>query len=364
MKALYITTIGVTMGFFCSFIEELINSGWEVDIATNENNGETPVPDIFNKYGCTVYQIDTSRSPYTPHNIRALKQIKRIVKKGCYDIVHCHTPVAAALTRMACKRLRGKGVKVYYTAHGFHFYTGAPILNWLMYYPLEKILSRWTDTLITINKEDYERARKKFYSKKVVYVPGVGIDINTFRHDDEGKRRIRAELGISHDQIMLLSVGELNNNKNHESVIKAIAGMKLIYVIVGYGENHEKIKALASELGVDLRLMGFRFDVVDFYSAADFYILPSIREGLNVSLMEAMASGLPCLCGRIRGNVDLIDEGKGGYCFNPLSITEIKTAIEMVVKNKLHYGDYNRNKIISFDRSVINSQMKEIYSIK
>ena len=160
---------------------------------------------------------------------------------------------------------------------------------------------------------------------------------------------------------MVLSVGELNDNKNHASVIKAIAGMDLTYVIVGKGDKKEELQQLAEENKVDLRLTGFRTDVADFYDAADVYVLPSIREGLNVSLMEAMASGLACCCGNIRGNIDLLDE-KDGVLFCPEKTDEIRKAIETALNNKVLLGRKNLEKIKSFSVKSVNKMMEKVYS--
>ena len=159
MKILYVTTIGLTMIFFKGLVKELIDVGHIVDIACNEETHK--VPDCYREWGCKVYEIDCSRSPLSNGNIRAIRELKRIVYENHYDIVHCHTPIAGACTRLACKDFRKYGVKVFYTAHGFHFYKGAPIKNWLLFYPIEKLCSRFTDTLITINKEDYSLAKKR-----------------------------------------------------------------------------------------------------------------------------------------------------------------------------------------------------------
>lgn len=361
MKILYITTIGETMCFFTSLVKELIDRGDTVDIATNECNYETNVPDCYREWGCNIYQIETSRSLLKIGNIKAIEEIKKIAIEGDYDVVHCHTPIAAACTRIACKGLRKKGLKVFYTAHGFHFYTGAPLKNWLIYYPAEWIFSFWTDTLITINKEDYERAKKRFHAKKTVYVPGVGIDISKFGEHYNGSK-IREEFCI--EGFVLLSVGELNDNKNHETVIKAINGLPITYVIVGEGEKEDELRSLAEDTEENIVMTGFRSDVADFYDAADAYILPSIREGLNVSLMEAMASSLPCLCGEIRGNMDLIDSD-GGFTFDPNDVSDVRAAIQDMLDTsadcRSEMGVHNRDKIMSFDFSVVNEETETLY---
>lgn len=366
MKILYITTIGSTMDFFKSFIREQLDIGNQIDIATNENNGETRVAQCYREWGCGIFHIDSSRSPVSIGNIRAIKQLRLIIKRKHYDLVHCHTPVAAAITRIACKDLREKGVKVVYTAHGFHFYDGAPQKNWLIYYPIEKILSKYTDVLITINQEDYKRAHTKFYSDKVLYVPGVGLDVNRFTLNKYKRDKIRNELHLREDRVILLSVGELNENKNHENVINAIRDIdNITYVIVGKGALYNRLEFIAKKNNVDLRLMGERSDVDVFYAAADIYILPSMREGLNVSLMEAMAASRICLASKIRGNVDLVDEGKGGWLFNPKSYDEIRKVIKKTIdidyESKRKMGEYNKRKISQYDCRIVNRIMMDIY---
>ena len=361
MKILYVTTIGGTMNFFVDFVKQLLNEGHTVDIATNENNSK--VPSCYNEWGCTVYQIDTSRSPLSKGNIRAIEQLKTLVEKEKYDIVHCHTPVAAMCTRLACRKARKEGTRVFYTAHGFHFYKGAPLKNWLLYYPVEKICSYFTDTLITINKEDYAFAQKKMSAKHIAYVPGVGIDLAKFGQCNIDKATKRRELGVPEDATLLLSVGELNENKNHETVIKAISAMNVYYIIAGKGNLDGHLQNLIDELGMTdrIKLLGFRRDVAELYQAADMYVLPSIREGLNVSIMEAMASRLPVACGNIRGNIDLIDNN-GGALFAPASVEDCKLAIETIFQSDTRaMGDYNFEKVQYFSQERVVEVIKDIY---
>ena len=367
-----ISTIAPTIGQFnVPNIRLLQKIGFDVDVAADFTDENVWSSERINQFkddmfdiNVRCYQVDFSRSPFRMgRHIESYKQIVDLLEENHYEFVHTHTPIASAIVRLAAKKMK---TKVIYTAHGFHFYDGAPLKNWIVFYPVEKWLSKYTNVLITINKEDYKRASEKFNAKNVVYIPGVGVDTEKFAPRKSGEERISKELDIHENRILLLSVGELNENKNHESVIKAISGIdNLTYVIVGKGELKEQLQKTALECGVDLRLVGFRADVADFYDAADIYILPSIREGLNVSLMEAMASGLPCLCGNIRGNVDLVDEGKGGYMFNPTSVDEIRNVIQKMLKmstedmEKLVF--YNLNKIKQFDKSAVNSQMKMVY---
>ena len=357
MKILYITTIGLTMGFFNSFIRQLLDEGNDVEIATNETDAQ--VPECYREWGCQIHPISCTRFPFDLGNMKAISQIRRIVKENGYDIVHCHTPIAAMCTRIACRPLRKNGLKVFYTAHGFHFYDGAPLKNWLIYYPVEKWLSKYTDILITINKEDFRRATEKFHAKKTVYIPGVGVDTEKFAPRASGRERIRTELELKDSDIMILSVGELNENKNHETVIRAIKGLNVTYVIAGKGEKQDKLETIAKEYGVDLRLLGFRTDVSDIYDAADVFVLPSIREGLNVSLMEAMATGLSCAVSKIRGNTDLIEDET--VLFDPLDKNGLRMAVKNAIEHRTKYGQKNLEKIRGFDIGAVRNLTDEIY---
>lgn len=367
MKILYVTTIGRTMRFFEPFIKELILDGHSVDIATNENN--SMVPECYREWSCNIYQVDFSRSPLSFDNIRAYGQFKKLIENGNYDIVHCHTPNASVVTRLVCNRFRKKtGLKVFYTAHGFHFYKGAPVLNWLLFYPIEKFCSHFMDKLITINKEDYELAKNKFKVNEVYYVPGVGIDLSKFENIQVDRNAKRKEIGVPEDAILLLSVGELNENKNHQIVINAMAEMKepsVHYAIAGFGDKREYLISLSKELGVEdcVHLLGYRKDVAELYKASDVYVLPSLREGLNVSVMEAMASGLPCVVSKIRGNVDLIDE-RGGECFNAYDRDNFSQQIKkIIISERSELSAYNKCKIEKFEVSNVIAEMKKIYGI-
>lgn len=362
MRLLYVATIGGFMPFFKSFIRELLDEGHKVDIAANMS--DYPLPDYYKEWGCGIYQISCSRSPINKGNIDAIHEIKKILKENYYDIVHCHTPVAAVCTRLACRTIRKKGTKVFYTAHGFHFYTGAPIKNWILFYPIEKICSKWTDVLITINTEDYNRAKKCFNIKRIEYVPGVGIDVKKFSDDSTNKLSKREELRIPSNAYVLLSVGELNHNKNHQIVVRALGKLNdrnVHYVIAGKGDQKEALQKIANDLGLgeQLHLIGYRSDISELYKMADVYILPSYREGLNVSVMEAMSSGLPCIVSDIRGNRDLVDN-KGGFLFLPSDLEALVNYIK-IIKDNTVFGEYNKIKSSIYDENVISKQIQKIY---
>ena len=323
-KVLFVATVVKThiMEFHIPYLKMFKEMGWETAVAAR-NDYENPA-DCVIPYCDTYYDIPFERNPLKLENLKAYKELKKVIDNGRYDIIHCHTPVGAMLARLAARQARKNGTKVFYTAHGFHFYKGAPVINWLLYYPVEKWLSHYTDVLITINKEDYERA-KTFKAGKVCYVPGVGIDLKKFNVGYVDKGQKRKEIGVTLDDLVLLSVGELIPRKNHEIVIRAMSVLKqkgglnhVEYVICGRGTYEADLKKLAEELGVaeHIHFLGYRNDISEICNCADIFIFMSHQEGLPVALMEAMACGLPVICSNIRGNIDLIDDGVTGLISN------------------------------------------------
>lgn len=354
------TTVGVTMGFFKPYLVDLINKKHTVELAYNNS---WDVPQVIRVLKLKTYLLPFSRNPCSLDNLKAYKQLKKIVEENQYDIVHCHTPVAAFITRMACRNIRKNGTKVVYTAHGFHFYKGAHLKNWMVYFPIECLCAHWTDVLITINREDYKFAQTKMKQSRVEYVPGVGIDVEKYKALTVDVSKKREELGIPKDAVLLLSVGELNKNKNHETVIRAIEGMGVYYIIAGKGKRENKLREIAKKVGLgnNLRLLGYRNDISELLNIADVFVFPSYREGLSVSLMEAMASGKPIVASMIRGNVDLIDKD-GGFLFDPHSIKQCKEAIHSILHSDMHvYGLHNQKKIREFSTDVVLTRINKIY---
>ncbi len=137
--------------FHIPTIKRMRELGWQVDVACS---GKEHIP-YCNKQICTSW----TRSPFSSGTIKGIKELKSIISEGQYDVIYCHTPVGGAISRIAGKKFRKDGLKIIYMSHGFHFYKGAPILNWLLYYPLEKLMANWTDCIITINEEDYNNAK-------------------------------------------------------------------------------------------------------------------------------------------------------------------------------------------------------------
>lgn len=309
--------------------------GWETWVCSRndyDNPKECVIP-----YCDHYVDIPFERNPLKPGNVKAYRMLRQIIEKEQFDLIYCHTPVGAMLARLAGISARKKGTKVIYMAHGFHFYNSAPLLNWMIYYPAEKFLSRFTDGLITINQEDYRRAQK-FHAGKIILIPGVGIDLDKFQKKEPTRQEIRSKLGIPESKIILMSVGELTKRKNHMVMIEALARLKeydILYVICGDGPLKAQLRAKAEELGVRdrLKLLGFRKDIAELHKAADIFVFPSLQEGLPVALMEAMASGLPIVASKIRGNEDLISNNQGGYLVNPTDSEQVAKAIEKMIQN-------------------------------
>lgn len=348
--------------FHIPLLKMLKEMGYTTYVAAKNDFNDDEVCEI--SYCDYYFNLPFERNPLKFRNIFAYKELKKLIKKENFDVVHCHTPVGGMIARLACRKARKQGTRVFYTAHGFHFYKGAPLKNWLLYYPAEKFCAHFTDVLITINQEDYALAQKKMKAKKVVYVPGVGIDLQKFGNVTVDKAAKRKELGIPEEATWILNVGELIPRKNQETLIRAVAEIENIYLtIAGQGELTQHLIKVINELKVvdRVKLLGYRTDISELCKACDMFAFPSFHEGLPVAVMEAMASGLPVVCSNIRGNTDLIDE-EGGILFDPYSVAECKDAIEMMQKKMVEFGNYNEKKIKKYSCETVNKQMMHIFS--
>lgn len=339
-------------------IKILKKRGYNVVCACNLKGYKGEIDDLK----VELIDIPFNRNPFSIKNIESYNKIKKILKEKKFDLMHVHTPVGSVVGRFAASKY--KDIKVIYTAHGFHFYKGAPIKNWLIFYPIEKYLSKKTDILITINKEDYNRAKANFKSKIIKYVPGVGINLKenlsiAVNVDREEKRK---SIGVWNNDFLILSVGELSQRKNHTVIIKAISRIfneNIKYVICGQGNLENYILEKAIELGISEKviLLGQRKDIIEIMSIADLFAFPSLQEGLPVALMEAMSVGLPILVSDIRGNRDLITDEK--MLINDNTPEEWQKAIEIKMNEK-KYGPicYDMTK---FDVENISVEMEKIY---
>lgn len=365
MKVLYVATVSNTINkFLIPHIKTLIDQGYKVDVACNINSD---IHKALLGTNCRIYNVEFQRTPYNISNYKAYKKIRHLLKEEKYDVVHTHTPVASAIIRLITKK--ATNIKVIYTAHGFHFYSGASLKNWLTYYPVEVYLSRFTDLIITINKEDYYRAKNKLFANNVKYFPGVGIDVERIKGLKIDINKKREELAIKPQDSFILSIGELNANKNHEVVIKAVSIINdpnLKYVICGRGPLEKHLKELVKSLNVENQVLflGYRNDVYELCRAADLFVFPSLREGLPVSIMEAMVSGLPVICSDIRGNADLVTDEHGGYLVKDNSTEEYVNKINELLHNKekrVQFSEFNKVKVEEFSLDNVLSLLKEVY---
>lgn len=376
-KLLYITNIGGKK-FSTNFVGTALVAAKELGIdfyvvANRNASNKEQIAEDEKAYGVHLLHADIDRSPFSPSNWRAYRQICNIIEENGIEYIHCNTPVGGLLGRLAGKKCSVK--KVIYQAHGFHFYKGAPLINWILYYPIEKFLAHYTDSLITITNEDYLRAQKfKLRSAgSVYYVPGVGIETEKFgRNNDISsiRREKRDELGIKDDNFVIISAGELNKNKNNKVIIQAIselADKSIHYVLCGNGPCEEELKnqVKSRHLTNQVHFLGYRTDIKDLLAMSDIFVLPSFREGMSRSLMEAMASGLPCVVSKIRGNTDIVVDNINGYTCDPQNYMEFASAIRKLKADDGLLGIICKQNIADakkYDISMISKEIKRIYT--
>ncbi len=376
-KALmYASVASMIQLFNMDNIRLLQELGYEVDVACNMKHGSTIsdekvtlMKSELETMGVHVYHIPVPRSVTNIKDIcKSFWITRKLMNEQRYSLIHCHSPIGGAICRLANRLSKWYGqVRMIYTAHGFHFYKGAPKINWLLFYPIERICSCYSDVLITINQEDYALAKRKMKSKLCVYVPGVGVDLQKFKKvslTEKSKFRI---LGVSDKDTVLVSVGELSTRKNHEVVIRALSKLNnpnYKYFICGLGPLEHRLEKLILDLKMqsNIRLLGYRSDIAEILNMADVYVFPSLQEGLPVALMESMAAGKAVACSRIRGNTDLVDSN-GGVLFDPHSVDDCTMAIDQLLHSNLaKMGEYNSNKIRGFSKETVRELMSKIYS--
>lgn len=364
-------------------IQLMQHLGYEVHVACNFKEGNTFDIHEMKRLQKTLKGMHVVQHQWDCPRIFSIKkcgmaysQLRKLTDQYTFAWMHCHSPIGGALARIVAHQ---KKIRVIYTAHGFHFYKGAPMQNWLFYYPVERLLAHWTDVLITINQEDYLFAKRRLPAAHVYYIPGVGIDLKKY----EAKTNIPADInlrpmiaeekeafcrkfGIPKHAWILLSVGELNKGKNHQMAIEALAALNkkdVYYLICGKGILHDKLQRCADDLGVgrQIRMPGYQTDMPSIYKHADIFVFPSLREGMPCALMEAMASGLPCVVSDIRGNKELIHPTMR---VSPDNSQQMKKLLEMLIQDaalRQTCSRYNRKKIQSYRLSVVQNRMKKIY---
>lgn len=369
MKILLTATV---QSHICQFHKPLAallhEQGHEVHVAARDNLSEKNglKLDFVEK----VYNVPFSRSPKSRENIRAYKELKKIIKEEHYDVIHCNTPMGGIVTRLVARKARKSGTKVYYTAHGFHFYQGAPKKNWLVFYPIEKMFSRITDKLITITEEDYRLAKEKFHCE-VFHVHGVGANTSKFYvMCNEEKKNIRKELGIADDTKVILNIGELLPNKNQktaiasmEKVIKQMPDSKLL--IAGNGSEKENLEYLIREKHLEehVTMLGYTTEIHKYLNICDMLVACSLREGLPLNLIEAMLCGKPIVASKNRGHKELVKDGINGYLVDAKDVDAFAEKICQVLENNRDYEQKALNVVEKFTDVNVREELKKIYQV-
>ena len=349
-KRLLITSTELMMiQFLAPHVKNLSENGFEVDLACSNVGGR--IDEVFTMlkgYTKNIFEVNLQRSPVAPSNITGYKQLKQIFTEHQYDIVWTNEPVMGVATRLAAKKARKQGTKVLYMCHGFHFFKGAPKRNWLIFYPIEKHMAKHCDIIATINKEDY-RAAEQFKPGYARYLHGIGV--NTDRLDAANiTGNIRKELGIDENDFVVVSVGELNENKNQKVIIRALEQLQdkeIHYLLCGKGEQLEPLKTLTVQSGLSDRVhfLGYRTDVISILSKADLFAFPTYREGLGLAALEAMYCGLPLVTSDARGPVDFMENEKTGFICNADDDKAFAVAIASIKRNiqlREAVAQYNR----------------------
>lgn len=359
--------------FHFPLIDLLHENGYDVHIAAKDMSENEPLERLTQKVD-SFYDIDFARSPLSSKNLAAYKQLKKLIDGGGYDVIHCNTPVVGILTRLAARKSRKKGTKVIYTAHGFHFYKGASKLNWLIFYPVEKVCgSLFTDCLITICDEDEARAKRLKLCKTVRRIHGVGVNSQRFTDADEPiKADLRKEYGYGENDVLCLCTGELNANKNQKLLIGALQYLKescpdFKILFAGTGDSEEELKALIKQLGVEnsAQLLGYRTDVDKLLKICDFVAAASCREGLPVNIIEGMFSHRAAVVTHNRGHNELVAENESGF-FVPIdNPAECAAAFEKLYKNKelrLEMGKKAFERAQKYSSEKVKRELEAIYN--
>lgn len=370
-RALIITTVsGFVPQFEMNNVKILQDLGYEVHYAANYH---MPVYTDNNERlegtGIIQHQIDFVRSPYNiGKNIKALNQLVSLMREIKFHLVHCHTPMGGVLGRIAAHKTNTK--PVIYTAHGFHFYKGAPVFNWLFFYPVERSLAHWTDCLITINKEDYRRASNfQLKNNQVVqYIPGIGINLQDFQ--DKKQTLTKKDLDIPEDSFLIMSTGELNKNKNQKVIIEALGLLddsKVHYILCGEGRQKEALYDLCKKYHLEkqVHFLGFRSDVNKVLKIIDCFAFPSKREGIGVAALEAIATGVPVVAAKNRATREYIFQGKNGFLCDydePKQFAnQLLKVFEMNNTQKRNIKKLDKKLIQKFGEENNKKYMKKIY---
>ncbi len=368
MKRVLLTcTDLMTIQFMVPHIRYLAENGFSVELACSVVGDR--LDDVKNAVGdvAKIHILRLERSPFSPNNLKGYGDLKKLLKENTYDVIWTNEPVMGVMTRLAARKARKKGTKVIYMAHGFHFFKGAPLINWLMWAPTEVIMSHFNDVLVTINWEDYNWAKKHTHAPVIKHIDGIGVDFSN-RESVISREEKRNQLNITQDDILVLSVGELQKRKNHQVIIRAIAKLNnphIKYIICGQGVLEDELKALGEKNNLQNQLffLGYRADIPEIMSACDIYAHPSIREGLGLASLEAMASGLPLITSNVQGVPDYVENGVTGYMCSPMDVEAFSENLNKLTTDKAlreKIGTTNISYVQKYRVEVIEPVIKDI----
>tara|TARA_B100000780_G_scaffold275979_1_gene243683 strand:- start:583 stop:1695 length:1113 start_codon:yes stop_codon:yes gene_type:complete len=349
--------------FHLPYLKWFKDQGYEVHVACS---GAENIP------FCDIkWQISFVRSPFSFGHYNSFSKIKHIIEEQEYDLIHTHTPMTSLVTRYAAKSARKKGTKVLYTAHGFHFYKGAPILNWLFFYPIEKYFSKYADAIITINSEDYEILhRNKFKNKDSYMIPGIGVSNDKFHEvSNSSKAQLRSKLKLNIDDFLIIYAAEFISRKNHQFILSSIneysipANMKVLFA--GRGELEHKLKKKVIELGLEKQIifLGFIDNINEYYQASDIGISTSKQEGLGLNLIEELMCGLPVVATIDRGHSEIIENGVNGYFYPQNNGKAFYDKVMELYLNKEVYNNMKANATKSVEMFSLTHSIEVMSSI-
>ncbi len=368
-KALLIASVQSHIAqFHRPLIKVLKEKGYIIDVAARNNLDEKNGLKIEN--ADHIFDVPFHRSPIKKQNRGAYARLKKIIDEGDYELISCNTPVASVLTRLAARDARKKGTRLFYMAHGFHFYNGAPLRNWILYYPIEKVSAHLADTIITITDVDYEFAKKKF-SANVVYMHGAGADQNKFLSVTPEKNESFRHMMDYDQHFVILCTGELNSNKNQSTLIKAMPLVlqkhpETLLLMAGNGPKHDDLQKLIDSMNLNDQaiLINYHPDIEIYTNACDLVVSVSFREGLPMNIVEGMICRKPVLVSHNRGHDQLVDDQVNGMfakADDPQDIAEkIVYLIEHPeVREKLADAGRETAKLYQMDH--IEKEIRKIY---
>ena len=371
-KALIVSNMIGFVGFLWNDIKILKNLGYDISYASNSDIDEEKHIKELREAGIKFYPLKlTTKNLVSKGNFISFIRLKEIMREEHFDLVHCHTPIAGLFVRLVAKKYRRKGTKVLYTTHGFSFTHFSSKKQWFVYHSIEKFASKYTDAIITINREDYDNACR-LLCRDIRMINGVGVDTAVYRDVNVNINDYKKKLGIPVDKIMVLSVGEISKRKNHQIIIKALGELQnredYIYVICGRENGSQELtdylKQLAKNKGVDLYLLGHRSDIPQITHCSDIGAIPSIREGLGLAGIQSLCAGVPVVGTNVQGIKDYIVNGVDGYLCNPYDEKEYAVAINKLSEKSVR--EKMRNDCVEiamkYDISVSCQQMREIYT--